>query len=190
MLAQRFGASMTVIREALTRLTEQGLVVSSPHRGFSVMALSGEDLRDLTVMRVRLEGQALRDSIELGALEWATRTVASHFAMDRTPTFRGDGTVNPEWQQCHRAFHHALISGCGSPRLIAIAAALRDSADIYRAWGRSLARDTRRDVAREHGEIMTFALDGDADGAVQALTAHIERTAVVLLKYAETAQSE
>lgn len=47
-LSNRFGASLSVVREALTRLGEQGLVVASPQRGFSVIELSVEDLDDLT----------------------------------------------------------------------------------------------------------------------------------------------
>ena len=39
-LTERFEVSMTVIREALTRLAEQGLVTVNPQRGFSVMMLS------------------------------------------------------------------------------------------------------------------------------------------------------
>ena len=35
-LAERFDASLSVIREALTRLAEQGLVVATPQHGFSV----------------------------------------------------------------------------------------------------------------------------------------------------------
>ncbi|MDQ1491526.1 MAG: hypothetical protein QOJ23_4040, partial [Actinomycetota bacterium] len=39
-LAQRFDASLSVIREALTRLAGQGLLVATPQRGFSVRELS------------------------------------------------------------------------------------------------------------------------------------------------------
>ncbi|HEY0410171.1 MAG TPA: GntR family transcriptional regulator, partial [Candidatus Dormibacteraeota bacterium] len=35
-LAERFDASLSVVREALTRLAEQGLVVATPQHGFSV----------------------------------------------------------------------------------------------------------------------------------------------------------
>ena len=40
-LTDRFGVSQSVIREALTRLTEQGLLVATPQRGFRVRDLSG-----------------------------------------------------------------------------------------------------------------------------------------------------
>ena len=39
-LARRFSVSQSVVREALTRLAEQGLVVATPQRGFRVRQLS------------------------------------------------------------------------------------------------------------------------------------------------------
>jgi DNA-binding GntR family transcriptional regulator len=55
--------SAAVVREALSRLTEQGLVQSNPQRGFIVMPLSVDDLHDLTRIRVLVETLALRESI-------------------------------------------------------------------------------------------------------------------------------
>ena len=65
-LARRFAASQSVIREALTRLAEQGLVVATPQRGFRVRQLSVEDIAGLTESRVAIESIALRLAIERG----------------------------------------------------------------------------------------------------------------------------
>lgn len=187
-LVERFELSMTVIREALTRLAEQGLVISNPKRGFSVMPLSIDDLKDLTHARLRLEVMTLRDSIEHGGIDWETALVGRHHALNRTPRISPDGSLNPVWLQAHRAFHHALGSGCGSARLIAITTALRDSAELYRAWSHTLANDTGRDVAAEHNLIVMNALARDSAAAGGALTTHIERTTAVLMRYAESRQ--
>lgn len=182
-LAERFGLSMTVIREALTRLAEQGLVVVNPQRGFSAMPLSAGDLEDLTYVRVELETLTLRASIERGKLDWETGVVGALHALNRTPQGHEDGTFNVDWFACHRAFHHALLAGCGSPRLLAITAAERDRAELYRAWATSLAHDTARNIRAEHEEIAALSLDRDADAAATALAAHIRRTSAVLLDY-------
>jgi DNA-binding GntR family transcriptional regulator len=50
-LAGRLGVSQSVIREALTRPGEQGLVVASPQRGFRVHPLSVADIAGLTESR-------------------------------------------------------------------------------------------------------------------------------------------
>src|SRR5207244_8134827 len=54
-LAERFGASQSVIREALTRLTERGLLVATPQRGFRVRDLSIEDIAELTESRIPVD---------------------------------------------------------------------------------------------------------------------------------------
>jgi DNA-binding GntR family transcriptional regulator len=184
-LVERFGVSMTVVREALTRLAEQRMVIAVPNRGFSVMPLSVEDLRDLTHVRLRLETMALRDSIERGALSWETAVVAAHHALNRTPYVDDKGDLNAAKMLAHRDFHHALGSGCGSPRLIELVDNLRDSAELYRAWARSIAHDHERDVTAEHDEIARAALAHDADAAVAALRDHIERSTAALLRYAD-----
>lgn len=184
MLGERFSVSMSVVREALTRLAEQGLVVSSPMRGFMVTPLSVEDLVDITQTRTRLETMALRDSIKRGDVAWEGRVLAAHHALSRAPEPRVSADTAAAWRQCHRAFHQALLGGCGSPRLQAIANGLRDSAEIYRSWARSLARDGSRDLVAEHRYIMELTLAGDADAAAAALTVHIERTTAALLAYA------
>ncbi len=59
-LTERFGVSQSVIREALTRLTEQGLLVATPQRGFRVRDLSIEDIAELTETRVQIDRSRTR----------------------------------------------------------------------------------------------------------------------------------
>ncbi|MEU9337074.1 GntR family transcriptional regulator [Streptomyces sp. NPDC048290] len=184
-LAGRFGVSLSVVREALTRLAEQGLVVASPQRGFSVMPLSIDDMSDLTRTRIQVESLALRQSIALGDVEWEALVVSSCHTLDRTPTNAADGRLNEDWPIAHRAFHRALLSGCRSPRLMGIVTALRDSAELYRRWYWSLTGDQGRDLAAEHRALRDHALTRDADAAVAVLVEHIDRAPRMLIAYAQ-----
>ncbi|MGW4486448.1 GntR family transcriptional regulator [Amycolatopsis sp. NPDC004368] len=184
-LSTRFGVSMSVVREALTRLAEQGLLVATPQRGFTVRPLSVDDLADLTKVRVQIESLALRQSFELGDLGWETLVLGTHHALERTPVILGDGSYNEDWTAAHRAFHRALLAGCASPRLEAIATSLRDSAELYRRWYWALTDDHQRDIAGEHRRLKDYALDRDADHAVGLLAAHIERVPKALIEYAK-----
>ena len=183
-VARRYSVSVTVVREALMRLSAQGLVMLNPKRGFSVAELSIADLEDLTFARVRLETMTLRDSIARGDLGWETGLVAARHAMHRTPYLGENGRPSPEWSRRHRAFHVALISGCGSARLMAITGALRDAADLYRMWSRTLAGQTSRDLRAEHALIVDAALAHDEAAATDALARHIRTTADVLIDHA------
>ena len=73
-LAERFSVSRSVMREALTRLTEQGLAVATPQQGFRVHPLSVSDLRELTDARLEVEPLVLRRAIEHGDIGWESAT--------------------------------------------------------------------------------------------------------------------
>jgi len=183
-LCQVYDASVGLIREVLSRLAEQGLVLANPQVGFQVMPISVDDLLDLTRTRMDIEGLALRRGIERGDRAWRARIVATHFTLADTPR-RDVATptrVTPEWEAAHADFHDALLAGSGSPRLYAIATALRSSACLYRRWQEAIDPfDAARDPAEEHATICQHALDGDQDSAVAALAAHIELTTTLIV---------
>ncbi len=54
-LSRSFGTSRAPVREAARLLESQGLVVSSPRRGFFVRTLTAADLRDIYELRIGLE---------------------------------------------------------------------------------------------------------------------------------------
>ena len=58
--------SISPVREALTRLTAEGLTELEGHRGFRVAPVSIDDLWDTVRTRQLMESQALRLSIEKG----------------------------------------------------------------------------------------------------------------------------
>ena len=58
------------LREALALLVSDALVTVESQRGYRVSAISLDDLGDLTDTRVRLETEALRQSIRLGDARW------------------------------------------------------------------------------------------------------------------------
>lgn len=183
-LCQAYDASVGLIREVLSRLAEQGLVLANPQVGFQVTPISVDDLLDLTRTRMDIECLVLRRGIERGDMAWRARLVATHFILADTP--RRDASaptrVTPAWEAAHVDFHDALLAGCGSPRLYAIATALRDSACLYRRWSEAIdPSDAARDPAEEHATIFQHAINGDADSAVAALAAHIELTTTLIV---------
>ncbi len=185
-LAQQHGVSLGVAREALTRLAEQGLVVSQPQQGFQVIKISRADLLDLTSVRLDIETLAVRRSVEKGDMEWRSRLVAAHYVLEHTPQYApGSRVIAEEWARAHHDYHELLLSACGSPRLLHIAESLRDSAEIYRRWSSPLGGRTADDVAAEHRAILEAAQSGDAELAATQLANHISHTTEVLLTIAE-----
>jgi len=64
LLKRTYQVGATPLREALYRLSADGFVQVRGQRGFRVAEMSPEELRDITDLRVVLEGMALTQSIE------------------------------------------------------------------------------------------------------------------------------
>ena len=181
-LSARYEASIGVVREALTRLQGEGLVESEPQLGFTVVAVSAENLRHLTEARCAIEALVLRSSIEHGDLAWESALLAAHHRLDRTPQMELDdpGRVSDDWSAAHAAFHLALLAGSPNPVLLGSAVSLRDSAELYQRL--SVPEDkSSRDIPAEHRAILKAALAHDADTAAALLCSHIQRTTDILL---------
>jgi DNA-binding GntR family transcriptional regulator len=185
-LGVRYGTSVGVLREALSRLVEQGLVLSEPQLGFRVTPVSQEDLRDLTSTRLDIETLCLRHAINHGDLAWESSVVAAFHTLDRTPELATTEppTVNEDWAAAHAAFHAAVLEGCPGRRLREIAASLRDASELYRRWSRHLGSEDTRDIAGEHRALRDAVLARDEEQAVAALTKHISYTTRALLSSA------
>jgi DNA-binding GntR family transcriptional regulator len=175
-----YGVSLPVVREALARLSAQGLVFAEPQLGFRVTELSPSDLEDLTRVRIDIETLVLRRALAEADVAWEGRVIAAHHALSRAATgAAADIRTDDRWATAHAAFHNAIIGGCDSLRLQEIASSLRESAELYQRWSHPL--DSTRDVAAEHLALLEAVLDRDETRAVQLLTQHIQRTSDVLL---------
>ena len=179
-LAAVNGVSLNVVREALNRLAGERLVHASPQQGFAVVQVSSADLDDLTDVRVLVETAALRRSIEHGDLAWESALVAAHHRLANTPMTDDDpDQLSDEWMHAHNAFHAATMCACGSPRLVEIAAALGESAAMYRYYSQRYDHG-KRDVAGEHRAIFEATIARDTDLACRLHAEHIQRTAEIV----------
>ncbi len=63
-LSQALGISKTPVREALSLLKSEGLVVSETHKGYKVFSMDQEQLVEFCELRFALESQALRYAVQ------------------------------------------------------------------------------------------------------------------------------
>lgn len=183
-LGRRFGVSLGVVREALTRLVEQGLVISDPNRGFQVVTVSTSRIQDLTTFRVTVEQLALRWAIERGDVAWESEVLAAHHRLLATP--RRDQThptsTTEEWAAAHREFHRVLIQAAGFSEVVDLCSRLFDSGELYRRWSAPVSGN-QRDVDGEHTALMTAVLARDTQRAQTLLSEHYWRTAELVLTH-------
>lgn len=188
-LAEAMGVSPGAIREGLSRLTAEQLVVSQDQKGFTVAPLSIEDLEDLTDLRCEVEAIALRRSLENGDDAWEAAVLAAAHRMNRVPP---KGAQDPAamlaWVARHADFHTALVSACGSRRLLDLHTQLYEQSERYR--GLSTRADGDRDVVAEHQALVDAALARDADRLVDLMVKHIRSTTTLIVGSARLAAAE
>lgn len=180
-LSEKFSSGLSPVREALNRLSAEGLVDQVDNRGFAVQNVSVPDLIDLTQARCWLNEIGLRESIKKGDAAWEEQVlVACHRLgrITRNPVIE-DTAHSPDWNYAHKAFHQSLISACGSDWLISNCSQLFDTAERYRSLAR-LAGVSRSDPRDEHQEIMRAAIDRQSDHAIALMTAHLRKTEMLV----------
>jgi DNA-binding GntR family transcriptional regulator len=182
-LKDRYNVGAGTLREALSRLVSEAMVVAEGQRGFTVPPMAIEDLIDITNVRVSLEIEALRASIRNGDEFWRKRLASVYESLSRLeqPLLRENVKL---WEQANVQFHEALLSACGSPWTLRVLRQLSQHAERYRRF--SIDLQSGRNVHEEHEQIFEFAMRGQDARAALALEAHIRATPEALMRAVES----
>lgn len=185
----RYGVGASPVREALNRLSAEGMVARSDQRGFSVAPLQWDELEVLTQTRCDIESLCLRQSIECRTPEWEDALVLLLHKLSRTPRSLASGhyVPNPAWETLHREFHAQLLANCPSRWLRDFCASLTNEAYRYRQIAATRNFSSRNEHA-EHTALFNAAIEGKADEAVRCLTDHYRKTSASVLKNAKRLQ--
>lgn len=181
-VCERYQAGSSPVREALSRLSANGLVERKEQRGFYVAPVSAADLHELTKTRCWLEGIALRESIAAGSEAWEEGIVLAYHRLCRVPRSVSDDAyeTNPEWERRHEEFHDSLIAACGSRWLLQFCKQLRDQAYRYRQIAAATVYP-KRDERNEHERIVKAAVERDVENALLLLHQHYRYTTDIIL---------
>jgi GntR family carbon starvation induced transcriptional regulator len=172
MLRESYRVSVSTLREILSRLSAEGLVVAEGRRGFEVAPVSKANLKELADMRLLLEGHAMEASFARADVEWEGRVVSARHKLHSIERLMASGVGEPEqWKRYDSEFHQALISNCGSQVLIEAHAAVFDRYFRYQM----IALHYRgEEPAKQHQALLQCALKRDSTGAVKVLRQHVE----------------
>jgi DNA-binding GntR family transcriptional regulator len=183
-LIEKYDTGNSPLREALNRLSANGMVVREENRGFRVPPAQEKELVELTKTRCWLEEVGLRESIANGDAAWEERIVLSFHWLTRAAS-KEKTSDKPqysirEWENHHREFHIALISACGSDILLNYCAELHQRSFRYRNLAEVVEYRGRHEL-EEHQELQEAVLNRDADLAVSLLKKHYEVTSEILI---------
>jgi len=181
-LTRAYNTGASPIREALSHLASDRLVNRIEGRGFRVSDVSREEFLDLLKVRIWVEGKALAESIAVADPAWEDAVLSTNFRLGQAArSSRADRfEPNAEWEEKHKLFHMALVSGCQSPIALRICDQLYDQNIRYRKIAGPVAYPGRS-VGEEHDAIAKAALARDADTAVTLLERHYSATADYVL---------
>lgn len=172
-LARQYGASVSTLREILSRLSSEGLLLAEGQRGFQVKPVSAAEFKDIAAMRLLLESHAIALSFAAGDLNWESNVVAAYHKLSlmERQMMDDDKPDLENWKRYDREFHQTLIAACGSQTLLDLFAGVYDQYLRYQI----VAVVFRGKVAAdEHRLLRDAALKRDAKRAGDILRRHID----------------
>lgn len=176
-LRERYGMSISPLREALMRLESEGLVVLAENKGFRVAPVSPAHLTDLTETRIEIETLMIRRAVAAGDVAWEADILGAFHRLSRQQKAdpSAPGAISPTWSREHRAFHASLSDACPSELLRNFRDQLFDQAERYVALSIGFTAKPRDDMG-EHEGLMKAVLARDAETACHLCAAHIRQT--------------
>ncbi|WP_354667739.1 MULTISPECIES: DNA-binding transcriptional regulator CsiR [Amphritea] len=173
-LKERYQVGVSPLREALSQLLIEQLVVVENQRGFKVHPVSREEMLDIYATRAEIEALCIALAIEKGDDEWEAGILAAAHTMQK---FSDMIETDPqEWERRHQAFHTAIARGCNSPTLLQVRRSLYEKASRYRnLWlKKNMANSMVFDAnQKEHQQLIDALLKGEGETARTLIRQHL-----------------
>ena len=179
-LKEQFDSGMSPLREALTRLAGDGLVTLEEHKGYRVAVVSRADLIDLAEVRSDIEVLAITRSMRKGNDAWEGQIIAALHELGKRSKLTPAGEIDFVWEDAHQRFHFALVSECGSSRLLHFRQMLSNQATRYRRLSVHYLSAPRDDLG-EHRELADAVIARRTEDAAYLIRRHYMRTVEILL---------
>lgn len=167
-LADHFGVSRTLVRQALLQLSQHQLVTLEPARGAFVAAPSVDEARQVFAVRRMLEAEMAR-SFAAQATPARIRVLREHIASEKRAIAREDA---PGRTELLGEFHVRMAELMGNEVLAQLLGQL-----IARCALITLMYQTPRGAAHssdEHAEIVRALAARDGDLAARLMTEHLQ----------------
>lgn len=160
-LAEQLGVSRTPVREALQRLSQEGLIELTPAKGARVRVVGVKEVQEVYQVRAIIEAEAARLCALKRSVEVIESLKQTLLSLDALPTQAAHEAVRLDM-----AFHAQMVAACGNRVLEQVFLDLRARLALIRAYSRDLSQSP------EHWQVL-LALQQSPDAAAQAAKDHV-----------------
>lgn len=172
-IAEELGISITPLREAVRRLSGEGLVLLEGHRNARVAAMDVAEARQLFETRRALEPAATALAAQRRTDADITRMRAAlEQLLPVTRTWGGAALA------AHREVHRSLFAASHNEVMVRVLDDLWDKSDRYRRVGLELPSggEPRTRDFEEHHRLVELVVDGRAAEASDLMASHIDHS--------------
>jgi DNA-binding GntR family transcriptional regulator len=168
-LSLSLNISKTPVREALSKLESERLVVSEKNKGYRIFSLTKQEYIELSELRFALESQALRYGYErdrngmIEKLEVILKEMEGYLTV----------SDRERYQSLDSDFHHVFFTSCGNE---AITNAYSNHQSVIMATRlRNLKKEnvTKHTSFEQHKALLDKLINENLDEAVNLLESHI-----------------
>jgi len=171
LLAEMMGVSRGPIREALTQLEREGLVIKQPNKGALVARLSREDLDEVYSLRLALERLAVQQAIRNAEPKHLAdmQAIVDVMALDVNR-----GTTEKAAAELDIRFHDLLYQSTRHKRLYDCWATLRPQIHIFLLTRNVANPDFRQLAVQGHQDLVEVIRARDQERAIATIEAHLQ----------------
>ncbi len=182
-IAQELDISATPVREGLLALRTQGFVRLEPRRGFVVMPLTGDDIRDLFAAQALLAGELAARAVKRGDATAIASLEKLHIELEGAAE-RGE---HEELEELNFRFHRAVNLLADAPK---IAWLLRMAVCYVPVRFYSTIDGWPAATVHDHREVLDAFRRGASKSARVAMTKHIEHAGELLAIHIESGAAQ
>ncbi|HGM7457655.1 TPA: DNA-binding transcriptional regulator CsiR, partial [Pseudomonas aeruginosa] len=175
-LKDRYSLGVGPLREVLSQLVAEHLVIAVNQKGYRVAPMSLEEMKDIYDARANLEAMILTLAIERGDDSWEALILARAHTLSKVVQVKTAEQMLDIWDARHKAFHSAIVSGCASKHLLQLRSQLLDQAERYRhLWLKStvFSEEALNLKRKEHALLVETIMARDAFKASQMMREHL-----------------
>lgn len=170
-LAEQFGISRTPIRDAIRKLAEDGLVVTSKKKGYYVFQATKQDVIEIFEIRLmmdreivfRLITELIPNNIDYYMLK--LKALDDHLN-------KSINNVGSKFTKSDEYFHDSLVAFTNNSRLISLYTENRDQTKAFRR-ATSSSEERKKRVYEIHKKILNCIMNLDLEGAIASVTEHV-----------------